>query len=264
MSGLQRNLMCELLRTAIEQNKIPRYLYKYTTVDNALKAITRGTVYFARFSEFNDEYEGYAKIETDNNYDDWVDFLKKNRVYGLDALFIMSTVKSNPLKVGDIIKNVILECQKNNGFLCLTTKCNNVLMWAHYADHNKGCCLEYDLLADVDVFCRIQKIRYDDKTLEFNYLKNNGGAFEAMFHKSKMWEYEDEYRVLSIDEHGPKKVKDGSLTRIIFGTKTSEEDKKRIIDNINSLKHTPKISIAVKGSNASEFEIEDIKDDIMK
>lgn len=263
MSGLQKKTMCELLRIAVEQNKIPRYLYKYTTVDNALKAITGGTVYFARFSEFNDEYEGYAKIETDNNYVDWVDFLKKNGVYGLDAYLIMSTVKNNPLGVGDIIKNVINECQNNNGYLCLTTKCNNVLMWAHYADQNKGCCLEYDLLADVDVFCRIQKIRYDDKTIEYNYLKNNGGAFKAMFHKSKVWEYEDEYRVLSIGKHGPIKVRDGSLTRIILGVKTTEDDKKRIIDKIKTLKHIPKISIAVKGTNAGEFDVEDIKDDIL-
>ena len=247
--------MSEILKIAIAQNQIPRYLYKYTTADNALKAIEGGTVYFARFSEFNDEYEGYAKLDTNNTLLDWSRFLSENNIIGDEALFLMETVKRNPTEASKIIKDVIEQSQKNNGFLCLSTKPDNILMWAHYTESNKGCCLEYDLMADLELFYKIKKIQYDDDVIVYNYLQNKGGALEAMFHKSKQWEYEDEYRVMTIGEFGPKKVKDGALSRVIMGPHISDEKRKDIIEKIGMLPIEPKLSKAVKGDDPSRFDI---------
>ena len=41
--------MSELLELAIAQKQIPRYLYKYTTIENAIKAIEGGIVSFSGF-----------------------------------------------------------------------------------------------------------------------------------------------------------------------------------------------------------------------
>ena len=250
--------MSELLELAIDQKQIPRYLYKYTTIENAIKAIEGGTVYFARFAEFNDEYESYAQLDTTNDIKDWANFLVSNGIYGHYADFLIKTVLSNPDKAGNIIRKVIEESQSNNGFLCLSTKPNNVLMWAHYAEENKGCCLEYDLLADPEVFSHISKIQYDDNTIIYNYLKYKGGPTDSMFHKSKQWEYEDEYRVVWIGQHGVRKVKDNCLTRIIFGPKTSDESTAKVKELLSTKKGSPRISKAVKGTNPKEFEIHEL------
>ena len=248
--------MSEILKIAILNGQIPRFLYKYTTADNALLALERGTAYFARFSQFNDEYEGFANLDVNNSLTEWAVFLENNGIFGVEASFLMATIQNNPSQAAQIIRDVIEENQKNNGFLCLSTKSNNVLMWAHYADQNKGCCLEYDLLADLDVFCRIKKIKYDDDTIAYNYLQNNGGAFEAMFHKSKQWEYEDEYRVISIGHPGPIKLKEGSLTGIIFGPKIDDEKKKELITKVKTAHCGVKLSEAVKGANPSVLDIQ--------
>ena len=255
---IQNILPSELLKLAVEQNRIPRFLYKYTKADSALKAIECGTAYFARFSEFNDEYEGFANLDVNNSIEDWAMFFENNGVHGVEARFFLDTVQRNPKQAAEIIRIVITENQKNNGFLCLATKPNNVLMWAHYADQNKGCCLEYDLLADTDVFCKIHKINYDDATVSYNYLQNNEGAFEAMFHKSKQWEYEEEYRVISIGKPGPIKLKDGSLTRVIFGPKTPVEKKNEIIALIKNIPYKVEVGAAVMGNSPKVFDIVDV------
>lgn len=86
--------MSELLKLAIAQGKMPRYLYKYTTTENAIRAIENGTVYFAQFSQFNDEYEGYAKLDTSFSSRDWANFLVQNGIFGWNAYFLMNMVIS--------------------------------------------------------------------------------------------------------------------------------------------------------------------------
>lgn len=247
--------MSELLKLAIAQGKMPCYLYKYTTADNAIRAIEDGTVYFAQFSQFNDEYEGFANLDTSFSSQDWANFLVQNGIFGWEASFLMTTVKTNPAQAAEIIKKTIEENQNNNGFFCLTPNPNNVLMWAHYADQNKGCCLGYDLLADTELFSHIRKVEYGDNTIAYNYLHNNGGAMDAMFHKSKHWEYEDEYRVIWINQHGARKVKDGSLCKIIFGSKIDVKKEGEIKVKIKGMKVVPDLFRAVKGDNPKEMDI---------
>lgn len=247
--------MSELLKLAIAQGKMPRYLYKYTSADSAIKAIEDGTVYFAQFCEFNDEYEGFANLDTSFSSQDWANFLVQNGIFGWEASFLMNTVMTNPAQAAEIIKKTIEENQKNNGFLCLTPNPDNVLMWAHYADENKGCCLGYDLLADAELFSHIRKIDYDDNTIAYNYLHNNGGAMDAMFHKSKQWEYEDEYRVIWINQHGARKVNDGCLSKIILGSKIDKMKEDEINAKIQEMKKAPGIYRAVKGNNPTKMDI---------
>ena len=246
--------MSELLKLAIEQKRIPRYLYKYTTIENAIKALENGTVYFAQFSEFNDEYEGFAKLDTNISINDWLSFFVQNGIFGWNAWLLANTVINDPRGASKIVKTVIEESQKKNGFLCLSTRPNSILMWAHYTNQNKGCCLEYDLLADTQLFNHIKKIDYDDNTIVYNYLRNQGGALEAMFHKSKQWEYEDEYRVIWINNHGVRKVNDSCLTRVIVGPQfqqNSDENKTKLKD----LTPVNKLYKAVKGDNPKVFDI---------
>lgn len=252
---MQNKNMSELLKLAIAQGKMPRYLYKYTSVDSAIRAIKDGTVYFAQFSQFNDEYEGYCKIDTSFSSQDWANFLVQNGIFGWNAYFLMQTVKNNPAEVERLIKQAVEDNQNNSGFLCLTPNPKNVLMWAHYADQNKGCCLGYDLLADAELFSHIRKVEYDDNTIAYNYLRYNGGAMDAMFHKSKQWEYEDEYRVIWINQHGARKVKDGGLCKIIFGSKIDEKKVEEIEAKINGMKVVPDLFRAVKGKNPKGMDI---------
>lgn len=247
--------MSELLKLAIAQGKLPRYLYKYTSADSAIRAIEDGTIYFAQFSQFNDEYEGFANLDTSFSNQDWANFLVQNGIYGWEASFLMNTVMANPAKAAEIIKKTIEENQNNNGFLCMTPRPNKVQMWGLYADKNKGCCLGYDLLADPELFSYIRKVVYDDNTIAYNYLHNNGGAMDAMFHKTRLWENEEEYRVIWINQHGARKVKDGALCKIILGSKIDVKKEEEIKAKIKELNVVPDLFRAVKGNNPKEMDI---------
>lgn len=71
----------EMLKLAIAQGSIPRYLYKYTTVENCLRIINDGTLYFADYHTFNDPFECKAIIDTKNTEQEWREFLLQNGVF---------------------------------------------------------------------------------------------------------------------------------------------------------------------------------------
>lgn len=107
---------------------------------------------------------------------------------------------------------------------CFTTEPNNQLMWAHYADNNKGICVEYDLALlnrDNLILKHIFPIMYEQErllNLDNNHISNiidahkwlnydiaQGGIdnYEPLLQtlllflfKSKAWEYENEWRII--------------------------------------------------------------------
>lgn len=45
----------------------------------------------------------------------------------------------------------VLRSDKNDLRICsLSRSFNNILMWAHYADSNNGCCIECEVVSDPD------------------------------------------------------------------------------------------------------------------
>ncbi|WP_187268771.1 DUF2971 domain-containing protein [Aeromonas hydrophila] len=102
------------------------------------------------------------------------------------------------------------------GVLCFTTKEDNLLMWAHYANNHTGICIEFDRNAEFfngqyknacglfgrtvkDYYQNIGKLRevkyeierpmyVEPSELEYNT--------ESWFVKSPEWEYEEEQRLL--------------------------------------------------------------------
>lgn len=46
----------------------------------------------------------------------------------------------------------ILRSEKNDLRICsLSRSFNNILMWAHYADSNNGCCIECEVVSSPDI-----------------------------------------------------------------------------------------------------------------
>lgn len=75
---------------------------------------------------------------------------------------------------------------------CLSTNYTDVLMWSHYADGHKGCCVELEILEN----CEHCDIIY--KPTIFHLPDSNSTPMDAcikiLSHKLKIWRYEDEVR----------------------------------------------------------------------
>ena len=119
---------------------------------------------------------------------------------------------------------------------CLTTKPGCPLMWAHYADHHRGACLEFDM-RKLDLCAAIQ-VQYTEMYPSFHL--NDGKDLSPLYTKSFHWQYEEEYRLIAQEESSAFPVdtmitsnqlyhlRAGSLTSIIIGARASEQDRRTI------------------------------------
>ncbi len=126
----------------------------------------------------------------------------------------------------------------------------NMLMWSHYADNHKGICIKYhfqntfsNLYSKPDLPVRYFKdVKYK---LKLNSLKpkNDISIEDAFFAKSKVWEYENELRLIQCDLQGggEHKVVDAPncIEAIYFGVNCPQTD----IDTIMKIMKDKKLVI---------------------
>lgn len=143
------------------QLHVPELLYKYRSLCNLerfLDIIIDRKLYGAFYKEMNDPMEGYFQ------YDPFVD--------------------------KDLFHSIL--DGKNKRLICsLSSKSDIGLMWTHYADENKGCCLEVEVTSKT--WERVE-VSYASQIPELNVQTTIRGILGV---KAKMWEYEKEIRYLS-------------------------------------------------------------------
>ncbi len=224
----------QLLCLAVEQGQIPRYLYKYCTVKNALEVLKKHSVWFATNDQFNDPFDCAMQISSQYSALDWRNYLTSQ---GVDANLrdkIINDMMVNATAGVNIIRESVEEIKKNIGILCLSDRCDNLSLWAYYADKHQGVCLEFDILADPSLFSVPKKVSYDESFPVINYLQNNGDVVEALSHKSKDWLIEGEYRIIKHNVTGLVKMKPEALTKVILGLRCSDVDTNNISQALSS------------------------------
>lgn len=249
-----------LLLLAIQQGKVPRYLYKYRTIDSLKEFyLGKSEAYFAKFSSLNDPYEAYANYATEYSDEDWKAIFRKLGTPSYAWTFLLDTIHSNPDKMHHIIRNCIDAGTAEAGVLCLSAENDNPLLWAFYADEGKGVCVEFDIEQDPCFFLLPKQVSYSNDVVSLNYMKEQERAMEPLYHKSSKWAYENEYRVIKPGFIGARAFNKKSLTGIIFGYAVSKEKIDSIINeaNVNGFSHI-KYKRAVKGNDISKLDIIDL------
>ena len=224
----------ELVKLAVEQKLIQQYLYKYRKIDSNLeKILINNEMWFSSPIDFNDPFDCQIKVDTNNNYNEIFDFLKKNLVdLSIEEIGkISSDLYLNPEKWDNFVNQSSRETINSNGICCFCSNFDNILLWSHYADNHKGICLKFDVLKDLDFFVYPLNIIYQRNYPVFNYLKNKERLTDFLIKtKSDDWSYEREVRVLKF-EKGLHSFRKAALVEIIFGCKTTDLE----IDRIKSL-----------------------------
>lgn len=179
------------------------HLYKYRTLDNPkwlFDILLNGRLYGSSFKNLNDPMEGAY------------------------------TYKSNILKER---RDQLLE-ERSNTLICSLSKESNIgLMWTHYANNGKGCCIE------VEVTSKSWKeipIQYSNELPNINNDIDN-----ILGTKFSCWEYEEEVRYIRTVDDIKKKSHylEVQVTKVIFGYGVSTADfnmYKQIICAINNVK----------------------------
>ncbi len=206
---------------------VPRFLYKYTSVDSALEVLQTEEVYFSHRQELNDPFDGKQTIdlftcekrkEAMKNANQKI---KKYEEKGHDLSGMLSGMNREEyhkrfIKDEEFANSQMQKFAKsmdifNIGVYCFAEQNDSIVMWAHYANNHKGCCLEFNLQEHVSryvekgkpcfPFSFLRSVKYSDKHPvhvigeEDAYPKENS----AYISKSEDWRYEKEWRAIMYD-----------------------------------------------------------------
>lgn len=187
---------------------MPEHYYKFRSLQNLrrfLDIVVNERLYAAGYGELNDPMEGAYLVDYRNR---------------------------------DIIR--LLRIKKDKTRICSLSKdYRHILLWSHYADGHKGCCIEVSMrdpgatLRDINYVSELQTV---DRAVD---------AEELLSYKSKSWEYEQEIRLF-----GRSKYRRVYLHQIIFGMRVSENDFRFYENLINRINP----DIAVRKISEDELE----------
>ncbi|OBS12778.1 hypothetical protein ATE49_15565 [Elizabethkingia miricola] len=176
--------------------------YKYRDLNNfkrTIDIILNKRLYFPKYSDLNDLWEGTAKIIIDN--DDY---------------------PSVPFQIPE--NNLRVCCFSNSQYLRS--------MWSLYADSHKGIAIGFTL--DNPIYTPIE-VEYIEKykKLDINRFGNEDYLTELLKSKRSEWRHEEESRIIANTE---RKYISINIKHIYLGVRISEEDKdivKKLIEKID-------------------------------
>lgn len=128
------------------------------------------------------------------------------------------------------------------GILCLSQEFDNILMWSHYTNSHKGLVIELDLTQDVEFFLSPIRVKYQEAYHPTNYfIDQHNSVTEIISTKACCWSYENEVRIMKVDQTGKVKIKPQAIKKVIFGCKAEPE----FISRIRGLCSTPELQHVV-------------------
>jgi Protein of unknown function (DUF2971) len=139
-------------------------------------------------------------------------------------------------------------------------------MWSHYADDHRGICLQFSV-GNV-LFSRAARVVYlpeYPKLMPWEINANPARVMELILTKSKDWDYENEYRIVSVDmpqdsvqflNDGFFRLPRGALQAVIIGCNVKDAD--QVTGAIRAA--DPKLTIkrAVRHPNLFKLQIVDM------
>jgi hypothetical protein len=190
----------------------PERLYHFTTAEHALSDLHHRHLKIAQFDDLNDPFELKSVNLCDPVLAQTFDGIEEIGFEGFKA-----------------------GIARQWGVLCFSEEKTDVLQWAHYAERHKGICLGFNVTEGQGKFGRV---KYETERFPFPQKPDMDFSWKLLSTKSKVWEYEREWRVflelkegvsneragrvLYFAEFGPELV----LQEVILGaaSKTSVSD----------------------------------------
>ena len=216
----------EKVRQEILTNKRPRNLYKYRSIKSAIGFLKNSSIYFSNYKEFNDPFESACKKKYDFTPRQYFETFQKWGVNYLDSAIKAEEIRLGLVNPKDLLKKSTDMIFNRFSYFCMAEEPNNILMWSHYADSHKGVCFKFDLLQDLDTFLITVPVDYNSDYPEFDTLNENPS--KIIIRKSPCWSYEKEHRAIKVNSPGLYKINKKALVGIIYGCRTSAENKKEI------------------------------------
>ncbi|MDQ0415671.1 DUF2971 domain-containing protein [Mesobacillus stamsii] len=277
-------------RRLLDVINLPTSLYKYTSINEySVMNLKNNSITATIPTEFNDLYDSTMHFDT---YKQKLEQIRRlNETAGeIGYEEIIDYEAANQLLKGSAEEDIFKSTYLTKAFRITSLSSNNkdIKMWSHYANNNKGICIEYNFrqnfhrLADF-----IYPVIYMDKPIDVTEMFENDpkidlAVLSSVVSKFKDWEHEKEWRiVLYIGYHSNEKripVQNLPIPSCIYlGNKfidnyerckeeRSEESEKELLFINEFLQYVKRKSISLKKakpqmrSYSLEFEDIDIND----
>lgn len=184
-------------------------LYKYSSFSKyAIENIIKNTISISLIASFNDSFDstmsyGNIRKKAIEEYE-WDKAF--HAYYGENPLL---TLEEYQERFSDL-QNTDKEFLRDKYCLCLSECNSSVLMWSHYANNNKGICVEYDFETIKDknpLYYSLLPMIYTSHPINvYNYTKGKYGTYSietglviSLLNKSEVWKYEHEWRLFILD-----------------------------------------------------------------
>lgn len=177
----------------------------------------------------------------------FLDILLNNRLYGaiytelndpMEGHFAYTLLDKN-----ESLREQILAKSARTSICSLSKRDNIGLMWTHYANEGKGCCIEVEV---TDSKWKRLDIKYSDE------LPPATNVETVLTTKGTAWKYEEEVRYLNTPDQsktGRERRIKVKITKVIFGYQTPDETSrifKKLIQTINKTRRQESSKIEVK------------------
>lgn len=274
MFGSDNDMEKTIKAIELKRKYMPEVLYKYRSINQMnLNAFENNEIYLCSVSELNDLQECTLTIDYEqvrqHVYSHFTKPLKDK--LGIDFILtpedcqsrevlhkkILSSIELIPekhleywmgvfsffdklfeFKIGEFSKEVASIGNEIYRVCSFSAINNEPLLWAHYADSNRGFCLGYNFrILNNDLTELMLPVRYSETMLDVSKLiftKNDKNIIlDAITRKSIAWEYEKEWRLVMLADHEDRK---GQLLKVPYpqylylGTKVGDYNRGRLIE----------------------------------
>ena len=224
-------------------------LYKYRSLykeDGSLNKFTwkllfNGEIYLSDFESLNDPCEGqiiprYRDITKEK-------ILKIHPWLATMPYFNDIDWKSEEVvtRIQDILTPSIKEKLKKYGVFCVSSDCENDLLWAHYADSHKGICVGFDIdkLEKISGY-KIYPVKPEQKRPEVEFSDDESHyknfLIKMLTTKPMCWKYEKEYRMVALSPQKRNICCFGAIKEIYLGCRIEKNKNFNREDFIRRLK----------------------------
>jgi len=196
---------------AIKAKHMPQHIYRYQPDrDDRRNSLGNDKIWLSSPDKYNDPYDCEFMLSDANVEAEAHKRLEKNFTGANPALLAIGKSKAS-----QVVTEKLSEVKKWKQLCkvcCFNEDPSSMLMWGHYADNHRGFCIEYDLECPKAAQFRhkLYPVVYSDKPYDLtpwakslvngssSGVFNPHGPILALVHKFSGWEYEREWRVISV------------------------------------------------------------------
>lgn len=222
------------------------------------KNLLNFAVHMSRPDTFNDSLDCLPAYNYDVTVEDAKDYLLewgKNKGFPPEYTEQFSSVmaeyiNANPEILKENSNDIPFLWRQNIGVSCFTINPRNPVMWEKYGDNGRGICLCFNFSDDEKILTlpegkicdgpiQIYPVEYTNKLPHPKLMTKKGDYKElcrVLTTKTKAWEYEQEWRIITIKYSGLAHYKPENLQGIILGNTMPEEHIEEVTEIASHMK----------------------------